>query len=76
MLFVPTPRRLFDIDGMLEDFAANLETKCLRWSRITFGDKEKRLQELLCFGILKRDDFEENTEEAGFARHEMETCLG
>lgn len=60
-LIIPTPRRLFDISGMIEDFARDFErkqeiqnSKCLRWSRITFGNQELKLQEICRLNVTWR----------------------
>lgn len=59
---IPTPRRIFDISGMIEDFERDFERKqepdnnlkCLRWSRITFGNQELRLQEICRLNLTWR----------------------
>ena len=64
-LFAPVPRRIVDIAGLIEEFFSEFSDKssttCLTWSRITFGTKELKLQEICRNEVSKfKYDFSKN----------------
>lgn len=59
-LFAPVPRRIVNISRLVEEFFEDLlhkksSTTCLTWSRITFGIRELKLQEICRKELFKYD---------------------
>lgn len=81
-LFAPVPRRLVDISAII----ASIEElgrislvrgtpKCLRWSSLTFGIREIRLQKLCWKNLTLIKRLGDGEEETDFPSAEVETCL-